>query len=129
MPLYQISTREPLNPKVKADVAMMITDVHCKHTGAPRTFVNVMFVNRVPLSPATDLHVFGSVRGGRTLQTNDNVEEDMVAQLAALTGVDLRKIEFMIFPIPASHVMEGGVVLPEPGEEASWLEQHHHAAE
>ena len=129
MPLYTISTREPLSEQVRERVAMMITDVHCKHTGAPRTFVNVFYSHNVPLHEGIDLHIFGSVRGGRTMQTNDNVEEDMVAQMAELTGFPLRNIDFVIFPIPASWVMEGGAVLPEPGEEASWLAEHNHAAE
>lgn len=129
MPLYTISTREPLSDDVKARAAMMITDVHCAHTGAPRTFVNVYYSHNVPLHRGIDLHIFGSVRGGRTMQTNDNVEEDMVAQMAEITGLPLRSIDFAIFPIPASWVMEGGAVLPEPGEEASWLDQHHRAAE
>ena len=53
----------------------------------------------------------------------------MVAQMAELTGFPIRNIDFVIFPIPASWVMEGGAVLPEPGEEASWLAKHNHAAE
>ena len=128
MPLYTVSTRTPLSEDVKARVAMMITDVHCAHTGAPRTFVNVFYSHNVPLHPEIDLHIFGTVRGGRTLQTNDNVEEDMVAQMSQMTGFPLRRIDFSIFPVPASWVMEGGAVLPEPGKEASWLEEHRRAA-
>ncbi|QUR66095.1 4-oxalocrotonate tautomerase [Mycobacterium spongiae] len=128
MPLYTVSTRRPLPLDVRESVAMMITDVHCEHTGAPRTFVNVYYSHNVPLRPGIELDVFGSVRGGRTLQTNDNVEDDMVDQLAKLTGIAPSRIDFSIFPVPASWIMEGGVVLPEPGEEDSWLKEHGHAA-
>lgn len=128
MPLYTISTRAPLSDDVKARAAMMITDVHCAHTGAPRTFVNVYYSHNVPLREGIDLHIFGTVRGGRTMQTNDDVEEDMVGQMVDITGLPLRRIDFSIFPVPASWVMEGGDVLPEPGEEAGWLEEHRRAA-
>lgn len=129
MPLYVVSTRAPLSEDVKARAAMMITDVHCAHTGAPRTFVNVYYSHNVPLHQGIDLHIFGTVRAGRTLQTNDRVEQDMVAQMAQIAGLPLRRIDFSIFPVPASWVMEGGAVLPEPGEETGWLEEHLRAAE
>ena len=127
MPLYTVSTRRPLPRDVRERVAMMITDVHCEHTGAPRTFVNVYYSHNVPLRPGIELDVFASVRGGRTIHTNDNVEDDMVDRMAKLTGIPVQQIDFSIFPVPASWVMEGGVVLPEPGEEDAWLKQHSHS--
>ena len=69
------------------------------------------------------------VSGGVVALFGNYAEQDMVAQMSELTGIALKNIDFVIFPIPASWVMEGGAVLPEPGEEASWLAQHHHAAE
>ena len=126
MPLYTISTREPLSARVKEGVAMMITDVHCAHTGAPRTFVNVYFSHNVPLRRGIDLHVLGTVRAGRTAQTNNEIEADMVEQVAALTGLLPVQVDFAMFPVSASWIMEGGTVLPEPGEEAEWLEEHQH---
>ena len=129
MPLYTISTREPLPENVRERVAMMITDVHCGHTGAPRTFVNVLFSHNVPLREAFELHVFGTVRGGRTDETNQAIRRDMVSQMSSLTGFAPDQIDFSMFPIRASWVMEGGAVLPEPGEEAEWLDSNHRAAE
>ncbi len=114
---------------ITAGAALVVTDVHCRHTGAPRTFVNVQFSHNVPLRPGIDLHIFGSVRSGRTLQTNDALEADMVAEMAKIAGLSLPQVDFSLFSVPASWVMEGGVVLPEPGEEAQWLEEHRRAAE
>ena len=128
MPLYTVSTKEPLPTSVRESVAMMITDVHCEHTGAPRTFVQVLFAENVPLSPGIDLHIFASVRAGRTLQVNDDVEKDLVQQMSALTSVPIMNMEYLMYGVPASWIMEGGVVLPEPGEEAEWLAKHNHAA-
>lgn len=128
MPLYTVSTRAPLSDEAKAKIAMMITDVHCGHTGAPRTFVQVVYSENAPLNPGANLHIYASVRAGRTMQTNDFIEEDMVNQMAGLSGIPLTQIEFAIFGVPASWIMEGGVVLPEPGEEEEWLKEHSHAA-
>ncbi len=128
MPLYTVSTRAPVSDKAKAEIAMMITDEHCGPTGAPRTFVQVFFSENVPLNPGTELHLFASVRAGRTMQVNDNIEQAMVNRLCEITGFGVRQIETAIFGVPASWIMEGGVILPEPGEEAEWLKKHNHAA-
>lgn len=127
MPLYTVSTREALDGDVKAKLAMMITDVHCAHTGAPRTFVQVYFAQNLPLAEAVDLNVQASVRAGRSAELNKQVEVDLIQQVADLSGISLNHISFNLFEIPASWVMEGGVILPEPGEEAEWLEKHGHA--
>ncbi|MCV6620368.1 MAG: hypothetical protein OIF51_01290 [Cellvibrionaceae bacterium] len=127
MPLYTVSTREALDGDVKAKLAMMITDVHCAHTGAPRTFVQVYFAQNLPLAEAVDLNVQASVRAGRSEELNKQVEVDLMQQVADLSGISLNHMSFSLFEVPASWVMEGGVILPEPGEEAEWLEKHGHA--
>ena len=79
---------------------------------------------RIRSAPKTGLTAIAS-KSHRSAETNDRVERDMVSRLVELTGFSLEQIEFLLFPVPASHVMEGGAVLPEPGEEASWLAAHH----
>lgn len=129
MPLYTISTDEPLAPEAKLAAAKMITDTHCGHTGAPRTFVNVLYYQNVPLRPGVKLDIFGSVRGGRTLEANNNIERDMVARMATIAGYQSHEIEFSYIEVSASWIMEGGAVLPEPGEEEAWLAKHHPEAQ
>ncbi|MBB6520639.1 hypothetical protein [Pseudoteredinibacter isoporae] len=128
MPLYTISTRGELSAEAKAKAAMMITDVHCAHTGAPRTFVQVVFSEHLPLQDDMDLHVLASARAGRTQQLNDTIEQDIVQGMEHISSIPSLKIGYELFPVPASWVMEGGVILPEPGEEAEWLEKHQHSA-
>ncbi|GAA6150970.1 hypothetical protein [Pseudoteredinibacter isoporae] len=128
MPLYTVSTRGELSAGIKAKVAGMITDVHCAHTEAPRTFVQVIFSENLPLREGIDLHVLASVRAGRTQQLNDDIEQDIVQRIECISSVPRSRIEYQLFPVPASWVMEGGVILPEPGEEAEWLEKHQHSA-
>lgn len=128
MPLYMISSRDELAAELKAEIAMMITDVHCAHTGAPRTFVQVVFSENLPLQEGIDLHILASVRAGRTQALNDTVEQDIVQRMESISSIPMLNIGYQLFEVPASWVMEGGVILPEPGEEAEWLAQHQHLA-
>jgi phenylpyruvate tautomerase PptA (4-oxalocrotonate tautomerase family) len=44
MPLYEVETASgELKRSTKADIAAEITDIHCRLTGAPAAFVNVVF--------------------------------------------------------------------------------------
>lgn len=127
MPHYTVSTSKPLSKSVKDKVAMMITDVHCGHTGAPRTFVQILFAENIPLRDDIDLHIIANVRAGRTEETNRGKREDMIRQMSGLTGIAESKIGWILTAVPAKWIMEGGAVLPDPGEEAEWLEKHAHA--
>ena len=127
MPLYTVSTKDPLSDAERSGIAMMITDVHCGHTDAPRTFVQTLFSQNVPLKQGVSLHIYASVRAGRTHETNELIKRDMIQQAAHITGFVEDGIEFALFEVPASWVMEGGVVLPEPGEEEAWLKEHNRA--
>lgn len=125
MPLYTISTAAALPPATREAIAQMVTDVHCRHTGAPPSFVTVIFWTNVPLPIGQDLNVFGSVRAGRSHETKAGLQREMIARMSDLAGVDPERIGYSAFEIPAHKIMEGGVVLPEPGDEAAWLAAHH----
>ena len=62
MPLYNLACRETLSADVQAKVAEAITDTHSGETGAPRHFVNVMFVDGYPLPDDQIVSVLGGVR-------------------------------------------------------------------
>lgn len=47
--------------------------------------------------------------------------------VAGHTGLALESISMESSDLPASWIMEGGDILPEPGEEAAWLEKHNAA--
>lgn len=123
MPLYTVSTRVALPEARRAALAKFITDTHCDETGAPPTFVNVMFWTGVPLPSGCDIHLFGSVRGGRSAQTKAALKRRLTEGLGRIAAVDLERIGYRTFDVPARMVMEGGVVLPEPGEEQAWLRE------
>ena len=129
MPLYMVSTQNSVPVEKRVELANLIMNVHCSITGAPETFVNVLFTKNVPLADGIVLNVIGNVRKGRTGEMNDTLRDEQRRQIASLMNVPEFQMELSLFEVPASWVMEGGEVLPEPGEEAlcEWLQKGHTA--
>lgn len=122
MPLYIFSTPTDFPAELRAGVAEAITSIHCQLTGAPITFVNVVFNQGIALDTAWKFHVLGNIRKGRNQALQLELQQTLDRRLGALLDVkqSARKVE--LTEIPASWVMEGGVILPEPGsiEERLW---------
>lgn len=129
MPLYSVSCASSLDDGMKEKLANLIMRVHCDLTGAPETFVNVIFSDNVPLRPTVQLNVLGSVRKGRTSEAKERLSHSMADAIAELTGVPASQLEMTMYEVPAQWVMEGGEILPEPGEEdqCEWLQKGHSA--
>jgi phenylpyruvate tautomerase PptA (4-oxalocrotonate tautomerase family) len=127
MPLYTVSTTQPVPRTQRQDIAKLIMRVHCDLTGAPETFVNVVFSSNVPLEDGVILHVLGAVRKGRTSLMKDTLQQAMIERLCELMRVPQFQMQFAMHEVPSKWVMEGGEVLPEPGEEAlcEWLQAQH----
>ncbi len=136
MPLY-ICTAQPgaIPDEAKGAIAREVTRVHCEVTGAPPTFVHCFFFEQGSPQVAMLQHVFqsssdrpyvlfGNLRAGRTEDTKDQVIEQMCSGVAAILGIAREQIDMATQDIPAKWVMEGGDLLPEPGEEAAWLVAH-----
>lgn len=129
MPLYTVSTTSSVPVTKRAELANLIMNVHCGITGAPETFVNVLFMENVPLEKGVSLNVLGAVRKGRTGEMNATLQQELVRRISELMKVPEFQMELSLFEVPAQWVMEGGEVLPEPGEEAlcEWLQKEHSA--
>jgi len=125
MPMYTISSVAPIQTAKRQPLAEMIMDVHCDLTGAPQTFVQVVLSFGVPLDNAHAIQIFGNVRKGRTAEANETLRRKLKESAADLLKLSPSKIEVALSEVPASWVMEGGEVLPEPGEEdeCSWLQE------
>jgi len=123
MPQYTVSSMAPLPEHHRGELAKLFMDVHCGITGAPRTFVVVHFVHGVPLDDGVSMHVFGNVRKGRTERMNATLESALAQRILSYMSLQESSLRLRLFEVPASWVMEGGEVLPEPGEEAlsEWL--------
>ncbi|MEM8651871.1 MAG: tautomerase family protein [Pseudomonadota bacterium] len=131
MPLYMCNAiKGAISEEAKPKIAADITDIHCEVTGAPRTFVHVFFFEDAPQLPINgkSVFLFGSIRAGRTAEQKSELVNRMKSSICTHAGLPLDEIFADTIDVPASWVMEGGDVLPEPGEEDEWLALHHVAS-
>ena len=128
MPLYRCAIREGFSTESqRAQISKEVVRIHCDVTGAPAMFVHAFFSER----PASELpegqsaYVFGTIRWGRT----DTQKAEIVSQLrdsvAAALDCSPGEVGVTTVDIPSKWNMEGGEIMPEPGEEAAWLAKHH----
>lgn len=127
MPVYNVATRRPLSYELRKKTARCITDIHCDLTGAPSEFVNVIFMHGHKLKNGNDLNVICNVRSGgnRNAELTEHLRMQISEGIASVTGLDTNRIEAQLLGFPASWAMEGGEILPEPGEEEAWLSRTH----
>ena len=131
MPLYLCNAvKGVIANDAKPKIASDITDIHCGITGAPRTLWHVFFFEDAPQLPINgkSVFLFGSIRAGRTTDQKTVLVDRMKASIFMHAGVPLKDIIADTTDVPASWVMEGGGVLPEPGEEDAWLAAHNLAS-
>jgi len=131
MPLYMCnSAKGTIDDAAKPKIAADITRIHCDVTGAPPQFVHAFFVEDAPAQPLGDKSamLFGSIRSGRTDAQKAQIIEEMQASIQTHTGLSRDEIGMITADVPASWVLEGGEIMPEPGEEAEWLAKHGHHA-
>ena len=128
MPLYRVSIREGLSTEAqRAHIAKEVVRVHCGVTGAPPSFVHAFFQEK----PASELpsgksaFMLGSIRWGRTDEQKAEIVQDLTDSIAQTLGCDAAEVGVVTADVPSKWNMEGGEVLPEPGEEEAWLAKHH----
>lgn len=127
MPLYLCNAAKgAISDAAKAKIAEDITRIHCAVTGAPPQFVHAFFVEDAanpPLAGGTAF-LFGSIRSGRTEEQKVRIETEMRSSLHQHTGIPVEELTVSTADTPASWVLEGGEIMPKPGEEAEWLARH-----
>ncbi len=131
MPLYMCNApKGTIADEAKPKIAADITRIHCDVTGAPPQFVHAFFIEDAPTPPLSGKTavLFGSIRSGRTDAQKQQIISQMRQSVHTHTGIDLSEIDMMTTDVPASWVLEGGEIMPEPGEEAEWLAKHHPSA-
>ena len=124
MPLYICNTkRDALDESAKANIAQAITDIHCSVTGAPACFVHAVFFEEAPFFPleGNDVYVRGTIRKGRSAEQRTEISQRIREALVSHGNVEPRQAGTLIRETPASWVLEGGEIMPEPGEEAEWF--------
>ena len=66
----------------------------------------------------------GTIRAGRSLAVWQNLMKAISQSWSSLTGQPEEQLLINIAEVDASTVMEAGVILPQPGEEAAWFEHN-----
>jgi phenylpyruvate tautomerase PptA (4-oxalocrotonate tautomerase family) len=127
MPLYRCAVAEGLTREdQRARIAKEIVRIHCGVTGAPASFVHAFFSE----SPSGDLpdgklaFVLGSIRSGRTDEQKRQIASELTDAVAEALGCKTDEVGVATVDVPSKWIMEGGELLPEPGEEAEWLARH-----
>jgi phenylpyruvate tautomerase PptA (4-oxalocrotonate tautomerase family) len=124
MPLYLCSSPKNLIAENRKPViAKELTHIHCDVTGAPSSFVHVFFVTSDDASEGL-VSLFGSIRGGRSDDQKTEITSRMSAAVARLADLDPASVSMGTVDVPAKWAMEGGDIMPEPGEEAAWFAAH-----
>lgn len=127
MPLYICNAAKgAIDDAAKPKIAADITRIHCAVTGAPPQFVHAFFVEDSPAQPLNgkSASLFGSIRAGRTDAQKAQIVSEMRASVQTHAGLPLDDVSMITADVPASWVLEGGEIMPEPGEEAEWLARH-----
>jgi phenylpyruvate tautomerase PptA (4-oxalocrotonate tautomerase family) len=124
MPLYICNMKKgALDGPAKEKIAEAITNIHCSVTGAPASFVHAVFFEEALQFPLEDktLYVRGTIRKGRSDEQKNQIADAIRASLVKCGGVEVQHAYALIRETPASWVLEGGEIMPEPGEEAEWF--------
>jgi len=127
MPLYLTNgAAGALSDDAKQNIANDITRIHCAITGAPPIFVHAFFAEGIPDMPLGDKSVltFGNIRSGRSDAQKAEIKNQIRDAVSGHAGLPLEAVEVKLFDTPAHWAMEGGEIMPEPGEEAAWLAAH-----
>lgn len=125
MPHYRcIIPKDALTFDQRQEIALAFTDIHCGSTDAPRSFVSVTFLETPHGETSefgTDYYLDGGNRAGRSEEVKRQLLADLTRAFSEIANVPAERIPGRITENPASWTMEGGFVLPEPGQEgAEW---------
>src|SRR5262245_61596079 len=121
MPLYRCIVAPGISSyDQRAAIAEAVTRIHCEVTDGLATFVHAFFVeDAAGMLPADKRALMlGSIRAGRTPEQKDRLVAELSAALAGTLGVAADQVSVVTVDVPAHWVMEGGDILPEPGDEA-----------
>jgi len=108
-------------------LARAITEVHASITGAPPSLVHVVFLTTGPGNtfvagePRPDVHLQGWIRAGRDAETTTALLSELSAVVARVLDAPVEQITVALREGPARLVMEGGRLVPDPGQEDAEL--------
>ena len=128
MPIYSCTTTESTLPgPVKKALASEIATIHSEINHVPSTYVNVVF-HELPADsvytdgvPAGPVLVSGWIREGHPKAEVTRLATEIATAVTRIADIAVDRVLVVFESSPASFAVEGGRVLPEPGEEAAWI--------
>ena len=131
MPTYQLTVpANRLSREHKARAAAEITRVHNEVTGAATFFAQVIF-QEVPegsyfvggrMLADDQLFLHGQIRAGRSAPDRRRLLLALRDAVALAADAELVSVWVYLVDLPARDMIEYGHILPEPGDEAAWME-------
>jgi phenylpyruvate tautomerase PptA (4-oxalocrotonate tautomerase family) len=128
VPIYTCTTTESTLPgPVKQALASEIATIQSAINHVPSTYVNVVFhelpaydvyTNGVLASPVL---VSGWIREGHPKAEVTRLATEIAAAVTRVAGIPAERVLVVFQSSPASFAVEGGRVLPEPGQEQAWI--------
>jgi phenylpyruvate tautomerase PptA (4-oxalocrotonate tautomerase family) len=128
VPIYTCTTNDStLSANSKKALSGEIATIHSEINHVPSTYVNVVF-HELPAdsvytdgAPASPVLVSGWVREGHPKAETTRLATEIAAAVTRVAGVPAERVLVVFETSPASFAVEGGRVLPEPGDEAAWI--------
>jgi phenylpyruvate tautomerase PptA (4-oxalocrotonate tautomerase family) len=128
VPIYTCTLKEEaLSAQTKKALAVEIGSIHSAINHVPSTYVNVVF-NELPADslytdgvPASPFLVNGWVREGHPKAETTRLASEIAAAVTRISAIPADRVLVVFQSSPASFAVEGGRVLPEPGEEEAWI--------
>lgn len=128
MPVYTCTFAEgTLTRDAKSKLAAEVTRIHSDVNRVPSTYVSVVFQELATDHVYTDgqkarpLIINGWVRTGHPDQETSRLVAEIAEAATRVTGIPADRVLVFIQNSPARFAIEGGRVLPEPGQEQAWL--------
>lgn len=128
MPVYTCTTTtSTLTSDLKSALAHEIARIHASINHVPSTYVNVVYHELPPGGIYTDgaranpVLVGGWVRAGHPETETSLLATEIAAAVARIVNIAAERVLVVIQSSPARFAVEGGRVLPEPGQEQAWF--------
>lgn len=128
MPIHTCTTTESTLPRsIKAALAREIATIHSQINHVPSTYVNVAFHELsgdnlyTDGAPASPVLVSGWIREGHPKTEVTRLATEIASAVTRIAGVPAEQVLVVFESSPASFAVEGGRVLPEPGQEQAWI--------
>ena len=128
MPVYTCTTTTgTLTADIKSALAQEISRIHAEINHVPSTYVNIVFHELPPGAvytdgvPANPVLLNGWVRSGHPADKTTRLATEIAAAVSRIANVDPDRVLMVVQNSAASGAVEGGRVLPEPGQEQAWI--------